>query len=347
MSERAYSAAKPIFMFMQHPQHVYALFVKSALFGTKGAKLYYGLKMSGNFKKDNPLHQQYERDFKVNRDTVVGILSTHLLMGGIAGAMFEPTKWALGFALMINELLTGEPPEDTKVYVHRWTTSLFGQEGAELAMHGLPTMLGMNLSQNLSLSNLATFDTRFKEGREGFQDRVFAALGPLPALAGNVLEGISNMKDGNLADGLARMSPRMIREAIRAANSASMGIRDNRGNILIDAKDLSPYELFLSSMGISTAQKSQMYEDRGATLNLKYAEKNKVIRLKKRLNGADTPGKKRAAVAAIHTYNRRVPFSQRISIPGTEAAAARSQRIITKGGGVHLTRNEQYLKQEI
>lgn len=347
MSERSYAAAKPIFMFMQHPQHVYALFVKSALFGTKGAKKYYALKLAKKFEPDNPVHQQYERDFKVNRDTVMGILGTHLLMGGVAGAMFEPVKWAMGFVLMLSEMFSGEPPEDTKVYIHRWLTGLFGEEGGEVAMHGLPWLLDMNLSNNLSISNLATFDTRFPTGREGVKDRLFAGTGPLPSLVGNVMEGIDDIKRGDYMTGLARMSPRTLRELIRAASAADVGIRDNRGNTLINAEDISAYELFLSSLGISTAQKTKMYENRAATQNLKYGLLDQKNALKRRLKVADTPGKRRTVVAAISKWNRTQPFDSRIDVFGAEQSAAESQRQITKGGGAHLTNKELHLRQEL
>jgi hypothetical protein len=348
MSERAYSLAKPLFMFMQHPQHVYALFVKSAMFGTRGAKKYYALKRSGKFDKSNPEHVAAEQEFKVNRDTVVGILGTHLLMGGVLGAMFEPAKWALGLALLIGEMLTGEPPEDTKVYMHRFVTGLAGEEGGEAIMHGLPWALaGLNFSNNLSLSSLATFDNRFPEGREGVKDRVFAALGPLPALFANGAEGIKDIKDGAVAQGIARMMPRTLRELIRAADASQVGIQDSRGNTLIKASELSPYELAISALGISTAAKSQMYEDRAATQNLKYGHRAIRNRLKERLKRANTLGKRRAAVAAIAQYNRGVPFYAQINIFGSQAATKKTQRMIDKGKGAPLGAKERHLRQEI
>lgn len=347
MSERVYSAAKPIFMFMQHPQHVYALFIKSTLFGTRGAKKYYRLKMAGEFDPTIPEHAAAEREYKMNRDTVLGILGTHLLMGGVAGAFFEPAKWALGFALLINEMITGEPPEDTKTYVHRWVTNIVGEEAGELAMHGLPWAFGANLSANLSVSTLATFDTRYKEGREGFQDRVFSLLGPLPALGGNIMEGIKDIKDGDVIGGIARMSPRTLRELVRAAKASDVGLQDSRGNVLIDADKLSPYELTLNALGINTAQKSRMYENRAATLNLKYGHRDKQTRLKERLKRADTPGKRRAALADIARYNRSVPVWARINIYGSQAASTRTQRQLDKGGGVILGTKERHLAQDI
>jgi hypothetical protein len=351
MSERSYQMAKPLFMFMQHPQHVYALFVKSAMFGTRGAKKYYELKMAGKFDPENAEHAEALREFKVNRDTVVGILATHLLMGGVAGAMFEPAKWALGLALLVGEMLTGEPPEDTKTYVHRWLTGLAGEAGGETLMHGLPWALaGMNFSNNLSLSTLATFDQRFPSGREGVKDRVFAALGPLPALAGNMAEGVQDIRDGDVLGGIARMSPRTLREMMRAANAASVGITDSRGNTLVRADEISPYQLVVSALGISTAQKSQMYEDRGATQNLKYGHRAKQNRLKERVRRAEasgSTGRMRAALAAIAQYNRGKPPSMQINIYGSQVASKRTQRMIDKGGGAPLSAKEHVYRQEL
>jgi hypothetical protein len=220
----------------------------------------------------------------------------------------------------------------------------------EVGFHGLPVLLRANLSNNLSLSTLATFDQRFPEGREGLQDRVFSALGPLPALAGNIAEGFKDIRQGDTMGGLSRMAPRTLREMIRAAKASQTGIQDSRGNTLIKADDISAYELFLSSMGISTAAKSQMYEDRAATQNLKYGHRDIVQRLKEREKRArkdGSKGKHRAAIAAIVAYNRTQPIGSQINIHASRATEYKMQRRIDRGSGASLARKERHHKQEL
>lgn len=342
MSERYYQLAKPIFMFMQHPQHVYGLFVQSALVGHQYARL----KKSGDFDPDLPEHQQLEKDWKARRDTVVGVLATHLAAGGMVGAMFEPTKWALGLALAISEAITGEPPEDTEVYVRRWTRDFLGEDMGRVVSDGLPAALGLHLSGNLSISNLSMFGTpaRFGGGREGVEDMVFSGLGPVPNLIANAAQGYQDIQEGDVMGGLSKMAPRVLREPIRAMSMSGKGLRDTNGHAIIGADEMTPLALFYATLGLQSAQKAQAYERKGELDNVKQWHRTRRKRLTERLYRARGDGAKMREVQRdIDTYNATLPYNARM--PRTISAnKAKAEKALQDLGAV-LNKNEQWLTE--
>ena len=345
MSERQNQLLKPIFMFMQHPQHVYALFVQTAMVGGDYARL----KKSGGFDPSNADHKALEKEWKERRDTIIGILKTHLLIGGVTGAMFEPTKWALGLALALSEAITGEPPEDTEVYVRRWLDGVLGEDFGGVAADGLPTLLGLHLSDNLSISNLAAMNSpsKYSVDRKGVQDVAFTIGGPMLSVVGNAAQGVSDIRDGDVWGGLARMAPRVLREPMRAFNMSTGGLRDSNGNAIVDAKDMSPLDLFYTTLGLKPKSLAGKYRDKSVLDTAKNYHRMRRSRLSERLWRARGDSEAtRDVILDIQKYNSQLP-------PGAPKlpTVISPRRFKAEQGlqehGAMLGRNERYLIEEM
>jgi len=343
MSERYYALAKPIFMFMQHPQHVYSLFIHTALTGGRYAKL----KRSGKFESDNPEHVALEQEWKERRDTVIGILKMHLLMGGMTAAMFEPVKWALGLALMISEAISGEPPEETEVYTRRFLHRMLGEDFGEIAADGLPALLGMHFSDQLSISNLAAMKTpmSYSSGRRGVEEMFMSFMGPIPNIAANAAQGVSDLKEGDTLGFLSKITPRLLREPIKTYGLATNGLTDSNGHVIVDSKDMNPLELAWSTLGLRTRKVARAYEKKAVLDNVKNFHRLRQKRLTERLYRARGDAEETAKVQRdIMKYNATLPFEAR-KVPLTISAhKAKSQQALSELGAV-LSPNERWIEE--
>lgn len=344
MSEQQFKMAKPIFMFMQHPQHVYAMFVQSVILGTAGSRRHTARQKNGTFDPNNAEHVADQRAFKENFGTIVGVLGTHMVMGGAVGAMFEPAKWALGMALLAFEKIEGEPPEETEVYVQRFLADVLGDDVGEVAAHGIGAAFGLHLSDNLSISGLALMNSpgRYNLDREGVKDGMFALAGPLPALIANAAEGAKTIGEGDILGGLAKMTPRVARDVFNAANLYTDGLQDSRGNTIVDKGQFTPLELFAESMGFRTRGKAKAYTNKAAidTAKYFYAEQARVLR--ERLVRAKGSWKDtRAVVQDIRAYNAELPQGMRIKTT-LSAGHANRQSMLQELGAI-VTRDQRYL----
>ena len=309
MSERQYELAKPVFMFMQHPQHVYALFVQTAIFGSKAVREMVALRKAGQ-----PIPAALKAEVKQHFTMVFGLMGTHLLMGGATAALFEPIKWALGMGLMLFEAITGEPPEDTEVYMERWMVDLFGAGAlGNAAAKGLPTLIGLDISNNVSLSNMLLFNGNFTMDRAGMEKTMLSAMGPIPSVIGNAAQGYSDIKDGDVMGGMSKMMPRMFRDFTRAVGATQTGVRDTNGNELFAPKDISPLDLFYMSMGLKPRKVQQAQQEKARIDAKKNEYRTEVKRLRERLYRArNNPRATREVVADIENFNLTVPRGARV-----------------------------------
>ena len=347
MSEQMWKGAKPVFMFMQHPQHIYAMFVQSVLLGTTPGRRHMSRKLKGKFDPDDAEHAADRREFKENYGTLVGILGTHLLMGGAIGAMFEPIKWALGMALFAFEKIEGEPPEETEVYVQRFLKAYLGDAVGEVAAHGLPAAVGLHMSDALAINNLALMNSpgRYGLDREGVQDMWFAAGGPILSLGANFAEGTKTIAEGDILGGAAKMMPRVGRDLLKAADLYVDGLQDSRGNTIIDKGEFSPLELFTEAAGIRTRRKARAYENKAAIDNAKFFYAEKARKLKERLVRADGDrAATRRVVEDIREFNKDMPRAMQVSA-SLSPSHSRRQKMLQELGAI-VTREQRQMAIE-
>jgi hypothetical protein len=346
MSERNHQLLKPIFMFMQHPQHVYALFVQSMLLRGQAKTKIVALRESGEWDPDNnPEHKAMLHQARANMQTLTGILTTHLLMGGVQGAMFEPVKWALGLAALAFEAMTGEPPEEIEEYTHRFMTDLFGEDFGEIVTHGLPMALGYNVSGNLSISNLALSSRTYRMTNEDdVRDAMLAAAGPLPSIALNGIKGLNKLAEGDLWGGLANMSPRALRDVFKGISLASNGLTDSNGNVMVDRTDLSPHQLAGQFFGLRSAQVTEAQEDKYAIDSLKRHYATQQSRLRERLwRSRGSISAKAKAVSDIREWNSKHPKELHVSTK-IDKRRYENEKSLAEHGAI-LTDKQKFLEK--
>ena len=245
-------AAPLMFQFMQWPQHMYALLIRNV----HGAMF------------DKTLSDEEKAAY---RKSTLGLLGTHLAVGGMIGMALQPIKFALGMAMMAfgdeDEPYTFANAISGRTFDNMMAgimTELFGDTMGRAVSHGLPTLLGTDLSARMSMGTLYFVDLR--------GDTAESVLGSFAASFGGATlnqvmnwgNALNKAAEGDVLRGVEQASPKIARDALRAIRYYNEGLVNNAGDSVIPAKDLSFAEVFLQGIGFSPDEVSKFYSGQTA-----------------------------------------------------------------------------------
>ncbi len=340
-SDKYFGLARPIFMFKQYVQHMYYLMLRSLAVGYQVPikKMLQGI----------PVSKQEKDNARVARRTFVGVSATHMLSAGVVGGIFEPIKWALGLALMA--FSDDDEPFNPERDLQEFLADMWGPEAAQIMMKGLPQLVGIDISNRVNISDLLFMGgpTGGAEGREWLQQKTFELLGPMGSVAANAAEGLKDFSEGDTIRGLERMTPKGMRDILRAFRYASEGVKDTYGNQIMAPADISPVELFLQSIGFTPADISQMYQRRGFVKEAQMFFEGRRTKLLEQYNRASPAERRELLAGPIREYNQAVPAANdRITmdtlLKSTKAKREQSARAVVSGGVVLDKSERPYLR---
>lgn len=243
-------AAPLMFQFMQWPQHMYALLIRNVAASVRG---------------------KTKKERRAALKSLVGLLGTHAAVGGMVGMTLQPIKWAFGMLMWglgdDDEPYTFANAINGRTFdnlIAEVMSELFGNQFGRALSHGLPTLLGTDLSARMSMGTLYFVDLR-GDTAEGILGSVMASFGGATLNQainwGNSLQKIAN---GELYRGVEQGMPKIIRDVLRAGRYYNEGLVNNAGDTVIDAKDFSFYEAFLQGIGFSPDEVSKFYSGQAA-----------------------------------------------------------------------------------
>lgn len=243
-------AAPLMFQFMQWPQHMYALLIRNVRASVKGASA---------------------EERAMARKSLIGLLSTHAAVGGAVGMALQPIKWALGMIMFAfgddDEPYTLANAINGRTFDHMVTetvTELFGDKIGGAAARGLPTLIGTDLSNRMSMGTLYFVDLR--------GDNVEAIAGSLVASFGGATlnqalnwgDALNKIASGDVYRGVEQGMPKIVRDVMRAGRYYNDGLVNNNGDTVIPARDLSFGESFLQGIGFQPDEVSRFYQGQAA-----------------------------------------------------------------------------------
>lgn len=255
--------ARPLmFQFMKYPQQVYGMMISSGLAALKGKS---------------------PQERAVGIKTLMGVLATHLVAAGAIGATIQPIKWAMG-GLMAGASALGYTDQpytvagalsgDTYDHMLRGVMNeLFGTETGELVSKGLPSALGVDLSQRMALASTYSFHLKTDSDASTIGSIAEAVGGPWLNVAENFADSIKKFTSGDVVGGIQGMSPHILRDLIKSGHMSQQGVVDNAGRTVIAADRLSAPELFAQSLGFRP-------EGIAETLDQHHAEQNQLQNLR-------------------------------------------------------------------
>ncbi len=288
------AAWKPlVFQFMQYTQHMYVMMFQQ--FGIM-------VKSGGQERKRA-------------RRILSGLLSTHLIAGGLIGATIQPIKWAFGLLAMAfgdddedNSFRNAVSGETYDRFLAETLADIFGaNKFSEVLRAGAPRAAGFDLSSRMSLGQLYMADINPKNAESLMGSIALSFGGPLVGLSGNMFTGAQRLAEGDLDKATEMMTPKGVRDVIRAFRYADEGVTDNTGKIIMKPNKLGPVDLFWQTMGFAPSQVSEMYSRNSSVKDRQmFAETRKaaVMRMQRMVR---TTGERGEALQAMREYNRQFP----------------------------------------
>lgn len=183
------------------------------------------------------------------RKQLAYILGTHGAVGGLMGL---PAANIIG-PLIAAAVGDEDEPDDIELRVRR---AINDPTAADLILRGLPAAAGLDVSARLGMgqtfSVLPYTDIEFT--RAGWAQLVAGLMGPSTALAGQAVDGLGQVMEGNTWLGVAQMMPRVIRDSMRSYAYATEGVRRRNPtrDLAISPDELSAIDLFMQGLGLPT-----------------------------------------------------------------------------------------------
>lgn len=280
-----------VFQFMKYPQHMYALLIDNFRRAVWGGGL----------------------DRQVAIKTLVGLHITHLAAGGVIGAMIQPMKWAIGLFLAafgdedepytFKNAMSGETFDRL---VRELTATLFGTDVGKIISGGLPRLVGADLSNRMSIGELYFIDMKTDTAESTIGSIVGSFGGPLMNIGMGWMRGAQYIREGQFSKGFESFMPKFAKDALKAIRYTNEGLTDATGKEILGAKEMTPWQLFMQSIGFQPSRVSEAYARRAAIKDAQSYDNERRAMLLRRYQLADAD-ERRELLKEISEFNRANP----------------------------------------
>lgn len=198
---------------------------------------------------------------------------------------------------------------DPETWLRNQAADLFGADAARAFFRGLPTMLGVDVSNNLGMGGLfkplpmlRTEDvTDARTGKEALG----AMAAQIPGAWTGMLTGAYDaMAKGDLAPAL----PRFARNVVKAHDYATEGLQTRNKAQVIEANEFDGWDLAYRALGFSTTKESEYYSAKQGKENTSRAIKDRRDALLRDYASAKLRGEDVAEIQAqIQEFNTEHP----------------------------------------
>lgn len=325
-----------------------------SLFNENGA-----LRMATQFRKFQFI--QTGMMFRMMRDAAKGLtpeeraiarrqlawtLMTHLAMAGVKGLP------AANLILGAIAFCFGAPGDDDEDLIRR---AIQDKGTSDLLLKGLPTLMGLDLSRKVGAGEMLTALPFWRydpsEGKRNAGDLISNALGPWASLAGRTWEAQKFLLQGDYAKALEQVMPYgLFSNGVKAMRLGMQGYTNNSGDVLISPKDFSAWDLFGTSMGLTTSTMGDRARLQGSVINHEAAFNERKGRLQRDFNYAKRNRDYKAMAEAIkalgelNTEMRKVgykPFKSNALQSGAKQQGTREKQ--ARGGVATTERNRNFV----
>lgn len=202
-----------------------------------------------------------------------------------------------------------------------------------MALNGVPgTAIGVDLTNRIGMPDL-WFRTPDKdlEGKDLWSFYTEQILGPVAAIGGGALTGLSMAADGQVLRGLEKIVPNAASDVLKAGRYANEGVTTYYGDPII--QNTNPWEVLMTAAGFTPARIAERYE-----INNRLKRREKEITderkdIHREVGDAIRAGKPvpEAALERVKKFNTAYPEypitakSIRQSVKSREQASARNE----------------------
>ena len=221
---------------------------------------------------------------------MLGYMLTHTAaVGGMLGLPL------INLAEMVVPALFGD--EDEPKDLERMMRDWFGEDNAiaDMVLKGLPATLGLDLGAKLSDDRVFSIlpYTNFELSKKGLADGLVGLMGPGMSQAGKMIDGMALMNEGQTAQGVEKLMPRGLEDALKGYRIANEGYTLRNGDVLVKPEDINTFQAMLAGVGLPAAELKRYQWIQGQQIEITKFYKKREGEIKKDYieaskNGEDT-----------------------------------------------------------
>lgn len=239
-------AAKVVFMFMQHVQHMY----------------YY---MISNAMKSIGVNAKTKEDRVQARKALAGFVGMHVAAAGVVGGTPEPVKFLmfLGFvAAGTLGLKDDDDPWNWELLVANTMSDMLGDYAGSVATKGLPSVFGMDLSGRIGMDSMLMFNGPDVSDKDNWLASIVRIVGgPMSAL---VLERFAYdvpnaLYEGRPLKALEAATPKVMRDFLKTTTVARHGFTDYYGRQFSSGEQLGWFDYGQMYLGFTPSDTTDAY----------------------------------------------------------------------------------------
>ena len=195
------------------------------------------------------------------RARFAGTMGTAAIMSGITGV------WGFSTVAAITEAVfnglggdDGEEPFDFELEFVNYLVKNLGVNAGMFLARGAGNAVGFDLASKLKLDGMWIPDMRKDlDGEAMLAETIVKALGPTVGLAVNVPRAWKQWNEGHGDRAIETISPAFVKQPMIAYRYAKEGgAKTLAGDYMV--KDFTPFELFMQSLGIRSAELAEIQE---------------------------------------------------------------------------------------
>lgn len=196
-----------------------------------------------------------KEDIAEARKELAYIVMANSMLAGAAGIPFVGTMKTLLSA--VAALFSA--PDDPFDLVEEAELSMLESTSGQVALKGLPMLLGMDLSRRVGMGGVEDLISGEPPEKASAVEKAnwYAAkiLGPGYAVASSLVLGSAEaMKTGNWSKAAQTILPKAMADVARAMNLADNGLKDSTGRTVIKAEDVSQADVMLMFAGVNPTE---------------------------------------------------------------------------------------------
>jgi hypothetical protein len=239
--------------------------------------------------------------------TMASLVTTHAMLAGVLTLIADPLRYFMG----TYDLVTGKAStsgfhdytNDARKGFDDLLGPVIGKNATEAIMMGLPHLLGMDWSKRTGIANMLEMPEMSGFNKKGMQDLLFGlATGATGENLSTMVDGAGKLLNGDVS-GFLGVLPRVLRDAMKAAELASHGLIDSTGKTIAGPEKFGWGSIASQAIGIQPSSVTEQRAGRGAVLEAEQEQKANKTRLSNRwLNAA--PADRPAIWQQIMQFNR-------------------------------------------
>jgi hypothetical protein len=221
-----------------------------------------------------------------------------------------------------------------------------GDNLANVLEKGLPSIIGLDLSQRLGVGEAYAINGEPPEGMTAGERSAWYAnkiLGPAWSMVGDWRKAGDAISEGNTGDAVKYTSPNFVRNFIKANDLSNGGVKV-AGKTVMQPEDVSMYDIALQMAGINPLDVSLAKEESQYLKNISTELSQRRSLLIRHLAEATSDGDQDAKERAIEKINAFSTTQPSLKITSQELANA-VKKARSKAAGT-LTKKEQAIKAE-